>query len=44
MCPLCISTAALAMGGSLSGGGLLAFFAKKLHDRRRARAATKSRN
>jgi hypothetical protein len=32
MCPLCISTAALAMGTVVSADGMLAFFAKRLPD------------
>jgi len=37
MCPLCISTATLLASGALSGGGVLAFLARKFHVRRHAR-------
>lgn len=37
MCPLCISTATLIASGALSGGGMLAFVARKFYVRRYAR-------
>jgi len=37
MCPICVSTTALAISGAVPGGGLFALILKRLRDRHRAR-------